>query len=242
MAQILNTLNEAHKSFAINGALIAATAKNDAIDQNVETTPENIIAAMNDYFNIAKSIDEQHKTLTPSEITDVGEQGLILISTLIERAKLHNLIQEKTSLEQVAVVVAQWIINHQGRINVLENIVDGLAHLGNTLKEKTSLIDLSIFMGQIIEACSDQLKHDLEATDPHRPWRILNINHGIVATRTHDVEIMHNVFNNLTEILPLDAPDFFKEGMSEMTRLGYPDHVCQVMQEFHTRTNLPTIH
>ena len=43
---------------------------------------------------------------------------------------------------------------------------------------------------------------------------------------------MHEVFETLIRNLPQDAASFFQQGMSEMDRLGYPDHVRKVMQEY----------
>jgi len=63
-----------------------------------------------------------------------------------------------------------------------------------------------------------------------------------VATRTYDANTMRNVFSMLIKALPMDAPGFFKEGMSEMVRLNYPDHVRDVIHEFYEKTEMPLIH
>ena len=53
---------------------------------------------------------------------------------------------------------------------------------------------------------------------------------------------MRQVFGELIVAIPMDAPDFFKEGMAEMVRLNYPDSVRELMQEFCDRTALPPVH
>ena len=66
-----------------------------------------------------------------------------------------------------------------------------------------------------------------------RPWRLLHINRGIVATRTYDVDIMKKAFDELLIYLPDEAPEFFIEGMREMDALDYPTHVRELMEFYH---------
>jgi hypothetical protein len=46
----------------------------------------------------------------------------------------------------------------------------------------------------------------------------------------------------LIKAIPMDAPMFFKEGMSEMVRLNYPQPVCDLMKEYYDKTQLPAVH
>jgi hypothetical protein len=54
----------------------------------------------------------------------------------------------------------------------------------------------------------------------------------LVAPRSHDIQLMREAFETLINNLPEDATGFFQQGMSEMDRLNYPDHVRVVMQEY----------
>jgi len=102
---------------------------------------------------------------------------------------------------------------------------------------------LSGMIGRIIDACSLETSSGLENMNPGRPWRVININRSIVATRSHSPEIMDVAFQALIKNLPQDAPNFFVEGMSEMERLGYPEHVRKVMTRYYEQWNEPhTIH
>jgi len=197
---------------------------------------------MNQFFDIAEGVDASKKEFVANDITDIGEHGLSLLEKLIFKANdLHDLV-EKTDLEQIAVVIADWIIQRDGNINILEPIVEALAQIANSVDDQEQLIALAEFMGEIADACSDSIKQDLELSNMHRPWRILNINRGIVATRTNDLKTMRSVFADLIKALPMDAPGFFKEGMSEMIRLDYPQNVRDVMQEYFEQTDMPKIH
>lgn len=202
----------------------------------------NIIAALQQMFDIAEAVDEQDQALTVEEITDIGEQGLALIDQLDYILSSRNLNAEKQDAGQVALVIAQWVISHGGVLTNIQSVVDGLASVANALHDKATLSRLSKFMGRVAHACSDAIKHDLDNTDPARPWRVLNINRGIVATRSHDLDVMTQAFADLIQAIPMDAPRFFKEGMSEMVRLNYPEPVRELMQEFYERTALPSVH
>ncbi len=225
--QLCEQLTEAEKTHVHNSA-----------EESLATT----IAAMNQFFDIAKGVDKRHTNFVANDITDIGEHGLSILEKLIYQAGENQSLVEQNSLQELSLVIADWVIKHDGHINILEPIVDALAQLANALKEPEELIALADFMGQIADACSDSIKQDIEITNMHRPWRILNINRGIVSTRTHHPDTMRQVFSDLIKALPMDAPGFFKEGMSEMVRLNYPQHVRDIMQEYFDQTDMPQIH
>ena len=47
------------------------------------------------------------------------------------------------------------------------------------------------------------IKADIGKSESGRPWRILNLNHGIIATGTHNTDIMNSVFEQLLLLYPL---------------------------------------
>jgi len=240
MDVMIITLAEARNNFNLVSGNLQLHA--DKINTNMEEPIDITIAAMNQFFDIAEGVDASKKEFVANDITDIGEHGLSLLEKLIFKANdLHDLV-EKTDLEQIAVVIADWIIQRDGNINILEPIVEALAQIANSVDDQEQLIALAEFMGEIADACSDSIKQDLELSNMHRPWRILNINRGIVATRTNDSKTMRSVFADLIKALPMDAPGFFKEGMSEMIRLDYPQNVRDVMQEYFEQTDMPKIH
>jgi len=212
------------------------------VGESSEEPIDITIAAMNQFFDIIDGVDANKNTFAANDISDIGEHGISLLEKLKHKADSLQLVAEKKSLQQIILVVADWIIEREGNINFLDPIVDALAQIANATQDQQQLIALAEFMGEIADACSDTIKHDLEITNMHRPWRMLNINRGIVATRTYDANTMRNVFSMLIKALPMDAPGFFKEGMSEMVRLNYPDHVRDVIHEFYEKTEMPLIH
>lgn len=236
----ITTLAEAKENFVKLGEKLQTLA--DTVNTNTEEPIDITIAAMNQFFDIAEGVDASKTEFVANDISDIGEHGLSLLEKLIYKADALEDLVEKTDLEQIALVIADWVIQRDGSINILEPIVDALAQVANAVSDEEQLIALADFMGEIADACSDTIKQDLELSNMHRPWRILNINRGIVATRTNDPKTMRSVFADLIKALPMDAPGFFKEGMSEMIRLDYPDHVREVMQEYFDQTDMPQIH
>lgn len=66
------------------------------------------------------------------------------------------------------------------------------------------------------------IKADINKSEYGRPWRILNMNHGIIITRTHNTGIMNAVFEQLVTRLPDDAANFFVDAMKQMAVIGLP--------------------
>ena len=233
---MFDSILEAHK---------ATTALRHSLTRRAEFADENVfemLASLQQVLDIAKMEDQQANALRPEDISDIGERGLGLLDSLVASLAAKNLVTEKQDIEQVALVIAQWVISHHGVLHSIQSIVDGLAYLANAIHDKTILAQLACFMGQVISTCDVIIKHDLDNSDPARPWRVLNINRGIVATRSHDPDVMMTVYTDMIRNIPMDAPAFFAEGMSEMMQQNYPEPVREVVQEFYERTKLPVIH
>ena len=237
---MFDSINEARKTITV---LKDSLAREDVFKgDGTDTEVFRLLGALQQMFDIAEAVEQQGRALTADEISDIGEQGLTLIDNLVYTLASQNLGSYRQDVEQVALIIAQWVITHHGRLNNIQSVVDGLAYLANALQDHAMLAQLAIFIGQVAQACSDVIQHDLDNSNPARPWRVLNLNRGIVATRSHDLELMRTVFTALIQALPLDAPGFFKEGMSEMVRLNYPQPVHELMQEFYEKTKLPAVH
>ncbi|MDH5426089.1 MAG: hypothetical protein OEY29_13965 [Gammaproteobacteria bacterium] len=211
-------------------------------DECTDTEVYSLIDALNQIFEIIVAVNKRDEVLTAGEITATGEQGLLLTDHLIDKLIMLNISQHKHAIEQVALVIANWVIKHNGQLVNIQSVVDGLAYIANAIDDKVSLLQLSVFLNQVAHACQDDIQYDLDNADPSRPWRTLNMNRGIVATRTHDPEIMQTVFVELIKAIPLDAPVFFKEGLSEMLRQNYPEPVRELIQLFYDKTQSPVLH
>jgi hypothetical protein len=175
---------------------------------------------------------------TTADITEIGEYALRLCEALAactERLRPGELREQAAEL---TVNVALWVSHHDGQIDNLEPVVDALALLANTIRDPHLLESLGATIGRIAGAVSPLISQDLEKINPGRPWRVLLLNYGIVATRSHNTDLMDEAFTVLTRHLPEDAGRFFTEGMQQMDALDYPEHVRKVMAKYHRKWTL----
>ena len=170
---------------------------------------------------------------TTGDITEIGEYALRLQETLSGIAERLGLAEQKQPLADLSVNLALWIAAHNGHIETLEPVVDALALAANTTQEPQQLEQLSSVIKRIIAAVAAPISQDLEKMNPGRPWRVLLLNHSIVATRSHNAELMEEAFTLLTSRLPEDAARFFSEGMQQMEALDYPPRVRKIMEKYH---------
>lgn len=217
--------------------------------------PALLASAMQQFMDVLKRIDtDLHgSTRQPQDtawqanetldISELGDYGLSLLNDLIYWAEKLGQEQSHHQLQSAAYPLALWLARHGAELRNLEPVVDGVAHLANTTSDALVLEDLCAAMGEIIEAVSPTLKHDLENSDPNRPWRVLNLNRGIVATRTHSPAVMEAAFRVLIANLPDDASEFFREGMLQMDAQDYPEIVRRVMEKYYRQWSMTkTLH
>ena len=167
------------------------------------------------------------------DITEIGEYALRLQEKLAGITEKSGLTGQKQPLADLSVNLALWIAAHNGQIETLEPVVDALALAANTTQEPQQLEQLSSVIKRITAAVAAPISQDLEKMNPGRPWRVLLLNHGIVATRSHNTQLMEEAFTLLASKLPEDATRFFSEGMQQMEALDYPSHVRETMEKYH---------
>ena len=72
----------------------------------------------------------------------------------------------------------------------------------------------------------------MDRSNPWRPWRVLNLNTGIAATRSLDPELMKQVFDQLVKRLPDDVSGFFADGKRQMDAQDVPQEVRDVLNQY----------
>lgn len=205
-----------------------------------DNTTQQLVGSLEQLTAILTSHSQGH-ALDSKEITEIGEYGMQILASCAKYAREANNTELQQTIGMMAVSISLWVSDHEGRVTSLEQVADTLAWLANHTQDQDELVTLSGIIGKIINTCSLDISSDLENTNPGRPWRVININRGIVATRSHDPEIMEAAFQTLIKNLPKDAPNFFAEGMSEVERLGYPNHVRKVMERYYEQWNEPHV-
>ncbi len=216
-------------------------------DQNRE--PDQLDA---DIDRFLKFIDLIHKGeryplqagfLPPQTDRDqMADIGLQVIHTLSHWAIHLQLEKAVGELEKLTLCVALWCARQQCQLSTLIPLVDAVSDYANRQSESETMSELTSVVGEIIDAIEANIKMDQDKSDPHRPWRLLNVNYGIIATRSLDPAIMEQAYENIIQRFPEDAAEFFREGMEQMQIIDYPDHVCAVMEKYYHATNNPTLH
>jgi len=172
---------------------------------------------------------------SPEAVTELGEYALELFDQSMRWANHLNLSVVLDRLQAFTIAMARWIARHGGQLHHLEPVVDALALSANRAQDPGDLLALYQAMGEIIDAAAPVIRQDLEKTNPGRPWRVLHLNRAIVATRTHQPDVMDEAFAVLTGHLPEDAAGFFAQGMEQMDLLNYPPHVREVMDRYYRK-------
>ena len=209
-----------------------------------EITTDIVIASLRQFYAILDSIESPRPDaeIEPHDLDALAGHGLQLLDELRQRSIAAQCANAQNSFEQLSIPLAVWAARRQIKLNELEIIVNALSIHANRSHEPKKLVLLADVMSEIIEAIDPVIKRDLDRSNAGRPWRVLNLNLGIVVTRCGDPQRMEAVYEQLMYRLPEDAPGFFDEGMRQMDIIGYPQHVKNIMQRYYDKTHRPTLH
>ena len=206
-----------------------------------DTTPVLLVEAMERLLDILHSLQPDRDSLSSGSGTNaldaqdihaLGDYGIRLLSDLAEWAHTLRLANPYRELRSALFSLALWIAQRGGELSTLEAVVDTLAFLANSVRAPAELERLFLAASEIMESVSPTISQDLDRSNPGRPWRVLLQNRAIIATRSHRPALMEQAFATLVEMLPEDAPDFFREGMEQMDALDYPQPVRRVMEKY----------
>jgi hypothetical protein len=163
----------------------------------------------------------------------LGNHCIGLLGQLAAVAGRLRQPQLAKQIEELALPLACWVSRRGGELNELGPVVNGAAALANNLKQPSMLAQLYGLLREVCTAVSPQVSQETSSPDPTRPWRVLLLNQAIVATRSHQPVLMEEAFELLTENMPEEAPEFFREGMEQMDALAYPASVRRIMERFY---------
>ncbi len=228
---------------------IEEAAANTSRENTGLNDPATICRELERFSQIVLHLDKQrHESQTPptsEEVADLdklADHGLKLIAQMMDWAKWLEMSDITETLDNLIITLSVWNARHLGSLREIEPVVNALSKVANNNADPAFMAELSNIYHEIANAVAADIKQDMENYDPLRPWRILNLNYGIVATRSHDTSIMEQAFEQLLVRFPHDARDFFQEGMEQMDAVGYPEHVRSLMKKYYQLTNNPTLH
>jgi hypothetical protein len=234
----LSTLKEIRNLPATASHVIQQSRKPRFIQADEAAMFNSLLEAANQFLDAFARLDETHGetgVIPYDDISELGEHVLSCLSDLGRWSEKWSEPQLRKDFERIALGVAQWIMRHHGELRVLEPIVNAIALQANTTHSQEELIRLYSVINDVLEHTSPALRRDLEKQDSTRPWRILNFNMAIVATRTQDATLIRQAYERLGHNLPEEAPTFFEEGLRQAQKKIYGDEVRCLMQEYFNR-------
>jgi hypothetical protein len=174
----------------------------------------------------------------PGELTTYGDYGLHVLDQLADVATQIERPDLQRAVEQLNLPFALWIVRSGGELRQLSGIVNALAQLANQTQHPATMADLYGCCCELIEAASASFEN-AAAQSPAEPWRLLLLNRAIVATRSHNPELMEPAYDAVVDQLPADAERFFAEGMEQMTVTDYPDQVREMVRRYFMAHSKP---
>lgn len=202
---------------------------------NEEPSPVLISKAMLQLLEVLEQNETETSAknrLNSEEIDELGEYGLTLLQEMSAIAWDLGMNDSAEQIEDLTFPFAIWLSRHNVELRKIDPVVNSLTRKAGLISEPHLLKQLFSYINEIIDSLSPSISQDLEKTNPDRPWRILVINRAIIATRTHDTELMKIAFDMLTENLPEEASGFFEEIVEQMHISSYPQNVREVLQHY----------
>lgn len=245
MTSMAVSLADATRRYKLAARMILDAYAERGPEPTDSVTPGQLHAAVEKFFADSERLERAHNEpswMDPQTVTELGDYGISMLMDLGTWAQVLGLRDTDAEFDQVALALAEWIVRHGGEIRTLDPVVDALARLANRALDPQSLEALSAQMARIAHAVAPAAK--LEQTKRHasEPWRVLNFNRGVVATRTHNPKTMETVFDDLVQALPTEASQFFAEGMQQLDKHGAPLAVHDVMKRYFDRWTRPRMH
>ena len=197
-------------------------------------SPEELCLAMRRLGVLLLQIDESDEgdeSLGAKELNALGAHGLHLISALAGAARSYRMDDQAQEIQRQCVPFAVWLARHGGELSDLQPMVNALAELANGLTRPDDLARLHQQMDEIIDAASPSLSEDR----PSDPWRLLMLNRAIVATRSHNPQLIQQSYDAVIEALPDAAQQFLSEAMEQMDLLNYPAAVRTLVEGYFKR-------
>ncbi len=177
-----------------------------------------------------EAIDRQYGGSSPLALEDVGD---LVASILAGLAGFED--------PDLAIGVALWAIRHGVGIASAEPVVNALAARSNHASTRQELAAVFGLMQGLIVHVAPRLAHDLERSNPERPWRILHANLAITAIRTEDAAMIDFAFDALDAALPDDRKGFYSEALAVALAPGIAREVRERIAARHSKWagNLP---
>lgn len=199
---------------------------------DTESGPVALASALSDFFQLASGLEHQSQQLDKEVASELGHHALDLVDRLSYQLRQLDIHDQRENLARLFASLAVWFARRSAVLENLDGTADAFATLVNRENESQGLASLRLLMDEVLESASDTVKADEDRSNPWRPWRVLNLNMGIAATRSLDTQLMEDTFKELGRRVPDDLPGFFADGKRQMDAQDVPQEVRDVMNRF----------
>lgn len=219
------------------------------VDENEKTQkitdeqsgPIPLASAMSDFFQLASALENGQQLEDSAAISELAHYALDLVDRLKAQLWYLDIHDQRDRLSRLFASLAVWFARQDAVLDNLNGAADSFAILVNGENDSAVLADMSRLMNEVLEAASNEIKMDEDRSDQFRPWRVLNLNSGVAATRSFDANLMQETFERMERRLPHDLPGFFADGKRQAQMQEVPEDVREVMTQFADKwaTQLP---
>lgn len=219
------------------------------VDENEKTQkitdeqsgPIPLASAMSDFFQLASALENGQQLEDSAAISELAHYALELVDRLKTQLWYLDIHDQRDRLSRLFASLAVWFARQDAVLDNLNGAADSFAILVNGENDSAVLADMSRLMNEVLEAASNEIKMDEDRSDQFRPWRVLNLNSGVAATRSFDANLMQETFERMERRLPHDLPGFFADGKRQVQMQEIPEDVREVMTQFADKwaTQLP---
>lgn len=219
------------------------------VDENEKTQkitdeqsgPIPLASAMSDFFQLASALENGQQLEDSAAISELAHYALELVDRLKAQLWYLDIHDQRDRLSRLFASLAVWFARQDAVLDNLNGAADSFAILVNGENDSAVLADMSRLMNEVLEAASNEIKMDEDRSDQFRPWRVLNLNSGVAATRSFDANLMQETFERMERRLPHDLPGFFADGKRQVQMQEVPEDVREVMTQFADKwaTQLP---
>jgi hypothetical protein len=221
-------------------AVLARSEEAQSIMED-QSGPLALARALSDFFQIAGALEAGAARLGQEELDEFCAYGLDLLDRLAFLVRKVEIMDKRDTVARMFASMGAWVARRGATIDNLEGAADGFGMIVNAASAADDLRTLCELMEEVIEATSERLQLDEDRGDAWRPWRVINLNAGIAATRSLDPGLMARTFEKMGRRLPYDMPGFLADGMRQAAFQNVPDEVRDVMRGYVERwpTNAP---
>jgi hypothetical protein len=215
----------------VTKAVIARSEEAQSIMED-ESGPIALAQALSDFFQIAGALEVGAARLEQEELNDFCAYGLDLLDRLAFLVRKVEIMDKRDAVARMFASSGVWFARRGATIDNLQGTADGFGMIVNGTSGTDNLRALCELMEEVVEAASLRLQLDEDRGDAWRPWRVINLNTGIAATRSLDPELMERTFERMGRRLPYDMPGFLADGMRQAAVQNVPDEVKDVIRRY----------